>query len=495
LSAINFDKCAHYITIILLSFIIISSWVFSISGQSRLAAAAAAAASPSLSTKTNLSNTITESAQQKNVAVSGKNVYVVWYDFSTSPGNSHIFFTKSTDGGSTFLGTPKDLSTNPANLGDSFNPRIAVSGSNVYVVWYTTTTTNSEIWFTKSTDGGSTFGSPKNLSTNPGGSFHPQIAVSGKNVYVVWDDNTTPTGASDILIRRSINSGSTFGSPFNLSTNLGKSVNPQIAASGSTAYVVWEDSSPGPGLSSIFFRKSGAAGTINLSRNMGASFHPQITVSGSNVYVVWDGKSTPSTPTSEIWFRKSTTVGSTFGPAINVSKTLKNSSNPQIAVSGSNVYVVWEDNTTPTGASDIFFNRSTTGGSTFGVAKDISNMRGSSFLPQIAVSGINVYVVWYNFPPIILGKSDVWFTKSTTGGSTFGIPKNLSSNPGDSRFPQIAVSGINVYVVWEDNTSPPTNGNFDILFKKSTTGGSTFGLAKDISNTPKGSFSPRIAVS
>jgi hypothetical protein len=455
--------------------------VFSISGQSTLAATATA--SPSLSTKPNLSNTITESGQQKNVAVSGKNVYVVWYDFT--PGNSNIFFTKSTDGGSTF-GLPKKLSNNP---GDSFNPRIVVSGSNVYVVWYGfTTSTNSEIFFTKSTDGGNTFGLPKNLSNNPGGSFHPQIAVSGSNVYVVWDDNTP--GNSDILIRRSINSGSTFGSPFNLSSNLGKSVNPQIAASGSTAYVVWEDNSPG--LSSILFRKSGAP-TINLSRNMGASFHPQIAVSGSNVYVVWDGKGTPTptTPTSEIWFRKSTTGGSTFGPVINVSKTPKDSSNPQIAVSGSNVYVTWEDNTTPTGGSDIFFNRSTTGGSTFGIAMDISKSRGSSFLPQIAVSGSNVYVVWYNFPPIIGGTSDVWFTKSTTGGSTFGLPKNLSSNPGDSRFPQIAVSGSNVYVTWEDN-SP---GNFDILFKRSTTGGGTFGLAKDISNTPKGSFSPRITVS
>jgi hypothetical protein len=268
----TFGQCAQYITIILFSFILTSSWVFSISGQST-----SAAASPSLSTKTNLSNTITESGQQKNVAVSGKNVYVVWTEFTTPPpGHSDIFFKRSTDGGITF-------------------------------------------------------GPPKNLSHNPGDSSNPRIAVSGSNVYVVWEDNTTPitNGNFDILIVGSSNSGSTFSSPFNLSKNMGDSVNPQIAASGSTAYVVWQDNTFGT--SKILFRKSGSP-TMILSNNLKDSFHPRIAVSGTNVYVVWDSKVTPTN--SDIFFNRSINSGSTFViPAKDISNTPKGSSNPQIAVS------------------------------------------------------------------------------------------------------------------------------------------------------------------
>ena len=88
--------------------------MFSISGQSTLKAAAATAASQSISTKTNINNTITESGQQKNVAVSGNTVYVVWYDFT--PGNGEIFFRKSNAG-------RINLSI---NSGNSWYPQIAV---------------------------------------------------------------------------------------------------------------------------------------------------------------------------------------------------------------------------------------------------------------------------------------------------------------------------------------------------------------------------------
>ena len=42
--------------------------------------------------------------------------------------------------------------------------------------------------------------------------------------------------------------------------------------------------------------------------------------------------------------------------------------------------------------------------------------------------------------------------------------KNLSHNSGKSEDPQIAMSGNNVYVVWQDNTP----GNFDIFFRRGT---------------------------
>ena len=48
------------------------------------------------------------------------------------------------------------------------------------------------------------------------------------------------------------------------------------------------------------------------------------------------------------------------------------------------------------------------------------------------------------------GNFDIFFAASNNNGKSFGIPINLSNNPGFSLNPQIATSGNNVYVTWED---------------------------------------------
>ena len=93
------------------------------------------------------------------------------------------------------------------NVGDTyeyatFRPSIAVSGSNVYVVWRTGTFVNDSILLTKSTDGGATFNDPVKINSIAGAASSPQIAVSGSNVYVVWIDSTDKI--SDIVFKRMV---------------------------------------------------------------------------------------------------------------------------------------------------------------------------------------------------------------------------------------------------------------------------------------------------
>ena len=151
---------------------------------------------------------------------------MVWADDTNVPGNSDILFRKSIDGGNNF-GNTLFLSK---NHGRSFSPQIAASGNNVYVVWADNTTVNgnSDIFFRKSTDGGNTFSFKLNISNTTGGSFSPQIVVSD-NVYVVWADNTTLTGNEDILFSKSTDDGNNFSIPLNLSNNTGDSSEPQIS--------------------------------------------------------------------------------------------------------------------------------------------------------------------------------------------------------------------------------------------------------------------------
>ncbi|HXV47102.1 MAG TPA: sialidase family protein [Nitrososphaera sp.] len=152
-----------------------------------------------------------------------------------------------------------------------------------------------------------------------------------------------------------------------------------------------------------------------------------------------------------------TAYATTWDATKNLSSNAGGSALPQVAVSGSDVYVVWYDGTT--GNSEIFFRHSSDDGATWDAKKNLSSNAGSSVFPQVAVSGSDVYVVWYDSTP---GSSDIFFRHSSDDGATWDAKKNLSSNAGDSSSPQIAVSGSDVYVVWHDFTP----GNYDIFFRK-----------------------------
>lgn len=77
------------------------------------------------------------------------------------------------------------------------------------------------------------FSTPINISANQGDSILPQMAVSGNNVYVIWNDNST--GKYGIIFTKSTDGGTTFGAPIDISRNIGSSGSPQFAVSGNLA--------------------------------------------------------------------------------------------------------------------------------------------------------------------------------------------------------------------------------------------------------------------
>ncbi len=81
----------------------------------------------------------------------------------------HIFYIKSTDGGSTF-GSTINLSE---DVESSFGPALESSQNNVYIVWSSGGSSPSEILYRESTDDGNIFGNTINLSNNPGDSNLP----------------------------------------------------------------------------------------------------------------------------------------------------------------------------------------------------------------------------------------------------------------------------------------------------------------------------------
>jgi len=181
---------------------------------------------------------------------------------------------------------------------------------------------------------------------------------------------------------------------------------------------------------------------------------PQIAASGSFVYIVWH-EFPPGDNQPDVFFSRSTNKGVSFSAGLNLSNTTGvDSSNESIAVSHKDVYIAWSEN-----ASDIKFRRSTNNGGKFDPIQTL-NLSSQSVLPQIATSGNNVYVVWqalgYN------NQADIFFAESSNSGQTFSNEVNISKNNESSESPKIVVTDSRVVVTWRDQTT--ANIDFDIFF-------------------------------
>jgi hypothetical protein len=87
------------------------------------------------------------------IATSGDNVYIAWWLNKT--GNDEVMFKASADGGKTF-GDIMNLS-NSTNA-ESQDAQIAASGSNVYITWWERNQTSDKPVMIVSNDNGKSFG-------------------------------------------------------------------------------------------------------------------------------------------------------------------------------------------------------------------------------------------------------------------------------------------------------------------------------------------------
>jgi hypothetical protein len=85
------------------------------------------------------------------------------------------------------------------------------------------------------------------LSDGSGTATLPRVAVSGRDVWVVWQDERgqEQPHRPAIYLRHSGNGGATFGAAVRLSRPGGRSIQPAIAVSGGRPVVAWADNSGG----------------------------------------------------------------------------------------------------------------------------------------------------------------------------------------------------------------------------------------------------------
>jgi hypothetical protein len=391
----------------------------------------------------------------------------------------------------------KQMNLSPNEM-DVHGPQVFFVGNTIYVFWMDLRIGNDDIFFKRSTDGGASFGETINLSNNDGDSYNYQVNIpTNDTLYIVWQDESQGVnGTSDILFKRSTDGEASSGETINLSNDIGDSTDPDIASTyRGNIYKVWRDDSAGT--EQILFQRSNDNGTsfgTGLSEHLTLSndteqviqaVQPQVASDNGNVYVIWSQGSFDDGVT-DIFFKRSTDGGASFGGTINLGNTTNSlSSLGSIALLDRDVYIAWSDG--PFSKGEVDFRRSTDGGASFGETINLSNDTGDSIRPEITVSAPNIFIVWQNQGT---KSDDIFFKRSTDGGASFGNTLILSNNLGNSMNPEISVS--TVFIVWQNEHALIVKAMRSCL-RKVQTGGATFGRAINLSNETGNSTDPDIA--
>jgi hypothetical protein len=332
-----------------------------------------------------------------------------------------VFFSRSTDGGTTFS-APQNLS----NGGAGTSQMVVDSSGNINVAWEQVSP--AQLFFSRSTDGGRTFSNPINVSGNQGGLsgfMTLTVDISG-NIYLAWAGPYS--GVDAIFFSQSKDGGATFSTPVNVSlqTILFGPLQMAVDSSGNI-YLVWA------AFRDVYFARSSDGGatfsTLHFGNTSESNAYPQMALdSRGNINIVY-----ATVKPAFVFFERSNNGGATFSQTLLASNSIDleiccEPTAPQIAIDSSdNVSVVWFSNSSSRSAIDVFFTRSSDGGATFNATQNISNtgtvVAAAAGIAVDAAGDVNLIWVMGGYPNF-----DIFFSRSRDGGTTFSLPENLSNN-------------------------------------------------------------------
>ncbi len=212
-----------------------------------------------------------------NLALGPNNAVFAVYTDTPADNIWRLFVARSTDGGATF-GTPIQASGNNDDL--SFPGYVAVDGNGkVYAVFNNLDFIGAStgVKLATATSGGQPFSAPALLSQSGTPSFGPHLTIDGSNnLYVTFYSRLGSSSEGfnrEVILLKSTDGGTTFSSPRNLSNNGGQSVNPFVitGANGSVG-VAWHDTSGNEQFDIFLARSSDNGATFTAASNVSANF-------------------------------------------------------------------------------------------------------------------------------------------------------------------------------------------------------------------------------
>ncbi|HOW25101.1 MAG TPA: exo-alpha-sialidase [Bacteroidales bacterium] len=338
---------------------------------------------------------------------------------------------------------------------------IAASHDTVHVAWRDNRHGNREIFYKRSTDGGMTWGADTRLTNNTSPSEDVCIAVSGSSVHIVWADQRD--GNAEIYYKRSVDGGTSWGTDTRLTIAAGESSHPSVAISDNMVHVVWQDLRNSN--EEIYYKSSTDMGNswgadIRLTNTVNASEVPCIAVSGIHVHVVWE-EETSGDWTYEIHYIHSSDGGNAWDTDTRLTWDEAESLTPSIAASGDHIHVAWYDDRD--GNDEIYYKRSDDGGLGWGEDTRLTNAFNVSYRPSVCTDGQNVHITWIDNRD---GNNEIYYKKSSDNGNAWEADLRLTNNAADSWRSSVALAGTVVHVLWEDTR----DGNYEIYYKQDPTG-------------------------
>ena len=304
----------------------------------------------------------------------------------------------------------------PGFQGSQPSLAVGIDGA-VYVSFsaWSNAVTGTDVFFTKSANGGRTWTVPVRVNDDAGGASQTEssLALDARNeIFIVWTD--TRRGTNDVYFSKSTDGGRSFST--NVYVN---DVAPQAQQEPDIAV----DSAANPVL----------------------------------VHVVWTDYRNLGTTGPDIYYANSTDGGLSFNPNVrlNTDAGAAEQGSPAIAVaSDRSVDVVWRDSRVPAQGADIYFTKSTDRGFTWvpatSVNHDVGNVPQTE--PSIAVNETGaIFVAWTDYRNGI-NDADIYATRSTNGGSSFVAENRVNDDPSQVQQiqPSIAAAAGKVQVAWSD---------------------------------------------
>jgi hypothetical protein len=320
---------------------------------------------------------------------------VVWQRLD---GSYNIIQSSSSNDSGLTWSSPVDISQ--AGTSSSYAELALDASGNAVVVWQHSAGSNSVIQSAESSNAGGSWSIPENVSLSGGDAYGADVALdeSGHAV-AVWHRYN---GANNIVqASSSSDTGSSWSSPVDLSSVGGSATFAQVGLNSSgKAVVVWKRSNGSNDIvQASFSANSGAtwnpAGDLSDAGANAAS--PRLALdSNSNAVAVWNR----SDGSNEIvQAAKSVDGGATWTIPMNLSEPGEDASAPQVSlIAAGGAIAIWQRAL----GSDVVIQASvsTDAGATWSIPENISQPEGDAFDAQVRLdSEGNAVAVWYRYSP------------------------------------------------------------------------------------------------
>lgn len=365
-------------------------------------------------------------------------IHVAWLEVAVPAGGGHaaqgqVFYTRSTDGGSTFA-TPTPLTEVVADVGV---PKIAVAGASVFVTWHQSNGFRVRIRLARSADGGATW-APATADLGQG--TFPSIDAwspgSGDPfVHVAWSDSQNAENHCEVYLASSADGGRSFGAPVMVSEPDGRSSwTAAVASWDRTVHVAWTDE----------------------RHNIDAAGEPY------DCIVAGGGE----TCHEEEYYRRSRDGGATF-PEPEVRLTSDPPAAPQWSWAPSivawydDVHIAYFDHRS--GSFEIYYRRSRDAGTTWEEERNLTGALPAAPLgrwrPSLAAAGDRLRIAFWE--PAPGGPTTAWTIGSDDGGGTWWAPRRLTDGVAPIH-PAVALSPEGTaHFAWYDTL----DGNHEMFYR------------------------------